>query len=86
MSWEILIGSIILSYVIGCIAAVIISNHIETYCKKISVNVGEAEPKSLFGFPIPKSEKREILDNYVRHLSLIYTIVAFAVLIFIYYG
>lgn len=82
----ILISCIILSYIIGCIVAVIISNHIESYCKKIGIDIGESEPKSIFGFPVPKSEKREILDKHAQNLVYIYTIVAFVILLFIIYG
>ena len=83
---KILIGNIILSYIIGCIVAVLIGNHIESYCKKIGIDIGEAEPKSIFGFPVPKTEKRETLDKHTQNLSYIYAVIVFVILLFVYYG
>lgn len=77
----IFIGAVIISYLIGCITAVIISMHIESYCKKIKVDISESNPKSIFGTPQSPNENRAVLDKHTRQLSYIYSIITFVVLI-----
>jgi hypothetical protein len=92
MNWQhffndtlfILTGMALCSWIIGCITAVIISLHIESYCKKIGVYITDSNLKSFLGLK-ECNENREILDNHTQKLSYIYSIITFFVLFVIFF-
>ena len=81
----ILIGMALCSWVIGCMTAVIISFHIESYCKKIGIYITDSDLKSFVGLP-ERNENRVILDNHTQKLSYIYSIIAFLILFAVFYS
>ena len=93
MNWQhffndtlpILIGMALCSWLIGCITAVIISLHIESYCKKIGVYISASDSKSFVGVP-ERNENRVILDKHIQKLSYIYSLITFLVLFAFFYS
>ena len=80
-----LLGGALLSFIIGCIIAAIISMHIEKYCTKIGIEIGEQNPTSLFGLPQPAKPNRKALDKHMHELSLIYTAIVYLLFLFKYF-
>lgn len=91
MNWEhffnntffMLTGMALCSWIIGCITAVIISLHIESYCKKIGVYITNSDLKSFLGLK-ECNENRDALDKHTQKLSYIYSLITFLVLFALY--
>ena len=80
----IILNYLIAGFLASAIITTLISQHIETYCNKIGIDISPLNEKSLLGTPVPPNENRKILEKYTSKLQIIYTFVAALVIAFIY--